>query len=217
MAEVTPLSLDDYDAIADAVQETERGRWFLTEFARRNRAADTAVVLRALDGLERRIALQEKAPPPAAALIRQALDCARLARAAPADEAAALFDDLERVLSLAAEALGDASPAVPAIAPTAEEPPAPRAPLALAPPVFEPEFVEDDETETVVSEQDLAWVGEAPGDPSNDASPPLAPEEFETAQEPAVAILAPAARAAPARSHLLLDSLSEAEKAILFA
>jgi len=39
----------DYDAIFAAVMETIRGRWFLTEYAKRNRNADTAVILAAIE------------------------------------------------------------------------------------------------------------------------------------------------------------------------
>ena len=46
-----PLA-EDYDAIHEAVLETERGRWFLHEFARRNRNTDTASVLTAIRKLE---------------------------------------------------------------------------------------------------------------------------------------------------------------------
>ncbi len=42
----------DYEAICAAVMETERGRWFLGEYARRNRQADTAQVLAAIERLE---------------------------------------------------------------------------------------------------------------------------------------------------------------------
>lgn len=48
-----PLNDGDFDAIEAAVLETEKGRWFLAEFARRNRAADTAEVLGAVGKLER--------------------------------------------------------------------------------------------------------------------------------------------------------------------
>lgn len=41
----------EYDAIEAAVMETVRGRWFLKEYARRNRSADTLVILQALDRL----------------------------------------------------------------------------------------------------------------------------------------------------------------------
>ena len=36
---------EDYAAIAEAFMETSRGRWFLTEYAKRNRNADTRMVL----------------------------------------------------------------------------------------------------------------------------------------------------------------------------
>lgn len=47
-----PLSAADYEAIEAAVMETARGRWFLVEYARRNRHADTAMLLGALERLE---------------------------------------------------------------------------------------------------------------------------------------------------------------------
>jgi len=42
----------EYDAIEAAVMETERGRWFLREYAKRNRNADTEAVLAELGKLE---------------------------------------------------------------------------------------------------------------------------------------------------------------------
>ena len=47
-----PLSETDYNAIEAAVLETMRGRWFLAEYARRNRQADTTMLLAALDRIE---------------------------------------------------------------------------------------------------------------------------------------------------------------------
>lgn len=47
-----PGSEDDYTAILAAVMETARGRWFLAEYARRNRHADTQMLLEALARLE---------------------------------------------------------------------------------------------------------------------------------------------------------------------
>ena len=47
-----PLSEADYEAIEGAVMETARGRWFLAEYARRNRNADTTMLLKALDRIE---------------------------------------------------------------------------------------------------------------------------------------------------------------------
>ncbi len=42
----------DFDEIEQAVMETTRGRWFLTEFARRQRANDTKILLAAIRRLE---------------------------------------------------------------------------------------------------------------------------------------------------------------------
>jgi hypothetical protein len=44
----------DFDTIEAAVMETARGRWFLKEYARRNRNADTQAVLEALERLKDR-------------------------------------------------------------------------------------------------------------------------------------------------------------------
>ncbi|WP_181702339.1 chemotaxis protein [Chthonobacter albigriseus] len=51
-----PVSLEsDYEAIELAVMETAKGRWFLAEYARRHRAADTTLVLDAIAGLEKKL------------------------------------------------------------------------------------------------------------------------------------------------------------------
>ncbi|ODA68917.1 hypothetical protein A7A08_00751 [Methyloligella halotolerans] len=44
---------EDYAKIETALQQTPRGRWFLAEHARRNRSADTTLVLSAIERLER--------------------------------------------------------------------------------------------------------------------------------------------------------------------
>src|SRR5438552_1826843 len=46
----------DYDAIREAFMETSRGRWFLGEFAKRNRNADTSMVLNAVARIEETLA-----------------------------------------------------------------------------------------------------------------------------------------------------------------
>jgi hypothetical protein len=46
----------DYDAIQEAFMETARGRWFLGEYAKRNRNADTRMVLDAVERIEATIA-----------------------------------------------------------------------------------------------------------------------------------------------------------------
>jgi hypothetical protein len=50
------ISPADFEAIEDAVMETERGRWFLAEFIRRRRAEDTVHILAAIGRLEGRAA-----------------------------------------------------------------------------------------------------------------------------------------------------------------
>jgi chemotaxis protein histidine kinase CheA len=52
----------DYDAIREAFMETSRGRWFLTEYSKRNRNADTHMVLEAVARIEQTIAAQKQAP-----------------------------------------------------------------------------------------------------------------------------------------------------------
>src|ERR1700759_1867266 len=56
-------SEEDYDAIREAFMETARGRWFLDEYARRNRNADTSMVLDAVARIEETLAAQRQAPP----------------------------------------------------------------------------------------------------------------------------------------------------------
>jgi len=74
----------DYDAIRDAFMETSRGRWFLGEYAKRNRNADTSMVLDAVARIEEALAAQRQPPPPedklpeALQAIRNAVDEAAL-------------------------------------------------------------------------------------------------------------------------------------------
>jgi hypothetical protein len=53
---VSAFTQKDYEAIEAVVLESPRGRWFLNEFARRNRAADTLTLLKAIRKLERGVA-----------------------------------------------------------------------------------------------------------------------------------------------------------------
>lgn len=50
----------DYDAIREAFMETARGRWFLGEYAKRNRNADTRMVLDAVARIEETLAAQRQ-------------------------------------------------------------------------------------------------------------------------------------------------------------
>ena len=49
---LSPLRESDYEAIEAAVMETEKGRWFLAEYTRRHRSADTGLVIEAIGRLE---------------------------------------------------------------------------------------------------------------------------------------------------------------------
>jgi hypothetical protein len=86
-ARATQPSEEDYDAIREAFMETSRGRWFLGEYAKRNRNADTRMVLDAVARIEGTIAAQ-KTPAPDPALadaligIRASLDEAQAAASA---------------------------------------------------------------------------------------------------------------------------------------
>ncbi|MCP3477165.1 hypothetical protein NLM33_44205 [Bradyrhizobium sp. CCGUVB1N3] len=68
----------DYDAIREAFMETARGRWFLGEYAKRNRNADTRMVLDAVAKIEETLAAQrhpvvEDRLPDALVAIRRAI------------------------------------------------------------------------------------------------------------------------------------------------
>jgi hypothetical protein len=56
-------SEEDYEAIREAFMETSRGRWFLGEYARRNRNADTRMVLDAVARIEESLAAQRQPAP----------------------------------------------------------------------------------------------------------------------------------------------------------
>ncbi len=58
----SPLRTVDYEAIQDAVMETERGRWFLREYAQRNRSADTEVLLSAIEKLHNNLVGKTEIP-----------------------------------------------------------------------------------------------------------------------------------------------------------
>lgn len=83
----------DYDAIREAFMETARGRWFLGEYAKRNRNADTAMVLDAVAKIEETLAAQrqpvvEDRLPEALVAIRRAIEDAASAAGKAFDPAA---------------------------------------------------------------------------------------------------------------------------------
>ena len=61
-ADAATPSEADYTAIHDVFMETARGRWFLAEFAKRNRNADTRMVLDAVARIEQSLATTKDAP-----------------------------------------------------------------------------------------------------------------------------------------------------------
>jgi hypothetical protein len=83
----------DYDAIREAFLETARGRWFLGEYAKRNRNADTRMVLDAVAKIEETLAAQrqpvvEDRLPEALVAIRHAIREAETIAIAAFDPAA---------------------------------------------------------------------------------------------------------------------------------
>lgn len=72
-----PISRADFDSIEAAVMETERGRWFLAEYARRNRHSDTERVLGAIEKLHSNLQRQRTE----ARLERMRLELVEMARA----------------------------------------------------------------------------------------------------------------------------------------
>ncbi|MFC3693047.1 hypothetical protein [Chenggangzhangella methanolivorans] len=187
MSSPPALSLEDYDEIASAVMETERGRWFLAEFARRNRAADTAAVLEALAAVEARLSGRTASAPEAeeaARRVASALETATQVRASLKNTDADAVEGLRAVeddLTKALRALG-----------------APQAAALVA----------------------LAAPGVA--EPAKTVEPPAEPRIDRPAERPAPAAPPRAASAwreppPPVRPRPLLDRLSAAEKAILFA
>ncbi|MGH6778527.1 MAG: hypothetical protein ACRECL_11045, partial [Bradyrhizobium sp.] len=79
----------DYDAIREAFMETSRGRWFLTEYAKRNRNADTRMVLDAVARIEETLAAQRR--PAQDAGLADALAAMRSAVDQAAEAASAAF------------------------------------------------------------------------------------------------------------------------------
>jgi hypothetical protein len=61
-ARATQPREEDYEAISGAFMETSRGRWFLGEYAKRNRNADTRMVLDAVARIEQNLAAQKQPP-----------------------------------------------------------------------------------------------------------------------------------------------------------
>src|SRR5215469_8181510 len=89
----------DYDAIREAFMETSRGRWFLGEYAKRNRNADTRMVLDAVARIEDTLAASKK--PVRDPLLDQALESLRAALTQAREAAEAAVTDLALEQNLA--------------------------------------------------------------------------------------------------------------------
>jgi hypothetical protein len=224
---------DAYQAFCAALSETARGRAFLAEFARRNRNADTELLLSALARLEALVR-----SPTAADLLRQELrallETIRSARpqintrALPARAAklAGLLDLLERRIDEmveakvveaampAAETLGaHTMPEVPMVEPM-DEPG--RSYLAVVEPPDEPELP----IPSPASAQPLVMVvvGAAAAMPEVsvfDSAPPK-PDVVETSMAAPAARSASATALPPVDPLLAIMALSEDERIALF-
>src|SRR5258706_10365115 len=83
----------EYEAICCAVMETMRGRWFLSEYARRNRNSDTKVVLAAIERIE--AAMQAGNATPSLPRLRAELAQMQRAIASTKLDLAAIESDLQ--------------------------------------------------------------------------------------------------------------------------
>src|SRR5438552_7787516 len=93
-------SEEDYAAISEAFMETSRGRWFLTEYAKRNRNADTRMVLDAVARIEASLAAQREEN-----LAAQKQAAADVAETGLAEALAAIGGAVEAAQATAIEAL----------------------------------------------------------------------------------------------------------------
>lgn len=97
-----PQSEADYAAIHDAVMQTGRGRWFLAEYARRNRSADTALLLTAIDRIEAALLGRAAAlPNPDLSGLRESIAQAKGAFLAAGDEPHHIFATTAQALDAA--------------------------------------------------------------------------------------------------------------------
>ncbi|MBU6461513.1 MAG: hypothetical protein KGK01_01400 [Bradyrhizobium sp.] len=88
-------SEEDYDAISEAFMETSRGRWFLGEYAKRNRNADTRMVLDAVERIEQSLAAQKQPEPaPANNELAEAIDAIKAALQEARATATSAIDEL---------------------------------------------------------------------------------------------------------------------------
>lgn len=155
----------EYQAFCDALMDDERGRWFLAEFTRRNRNADTGLLLKALDRIE---ALVQLGSPDVFARLHQELRAIlETIRASRAEAAADEIGETAKLLVLLAQierridAMIGEPARVAATAPEIADTPQsePRSHLAVVP--SEPETAQPAE-DTSALMPSIAWTEPSP-------------------------------------------------------
>lgn len=223
MAAIPPpegLKEEDYDAIHAAVVETVRGRWFLAEYARRNRVDEVQEMLAAIGRLESVVSGNRSLPPPAEAAPHLRLLIQR------ADEIAGRLADLvEELRETGAEAYlcNDLEVQSRAVAGLVKSPAADAAPLltnsaALAPPPLALGSSTEAHQEPARAEPVRAEVARA-ALPSASVLQPAAPPVSPAPMMPrAMPLEVPVAGGPDPRLAALaaIDSLPLAEKLALF-
>ena len=136
-----PPSEDDYRTLCAALEASARGRGFLSEYARRNRNADTEILLAAIDRLSGQIHVDAAALQQLRAELRTLLVAIRLARpnidAGRAPDKTAALTELVDLLERRIDGLVDNKTAAQIPAARAE---AMRPQLAVVSPSAEPEL-----------------------------------------------------------------------------
>lgn len=219
MAERQALeAIDDYSTIEAAVMETARGRWFLSEYARRNRHADTQMLLSAITRLETLAVQGQASAAPAvqapdtsefAAALRHAV---QEAQAAIMTEARGVGPDGEKVMRAAILALQQVSDRVLLGAPASK----PAAVRPLRPGEFDLDVVAAHPADTA----DVAMVDTARAPEKMSGARLATPQLALAAMAEESAREAELARELPRRPALRasdLDSLTFEEKSVFFA
>ena len=203
-------SADDYSILSATLEASARGRAFLSEYARRNRAADTEVLLTALDRLSLHIRGEASAVQHIRAELRTLLAAIRLARpdfdSGQAPGKMAMLTQLIDVLEQRIEALVGVRTA---------DAQAVRPHLAVVPPADEPELPIPSPVAQLPS---IAVV--APTKPMSRTA--LMPEVNVLEQAPAKAAGKPMAKAGTPSAERLrplapIMALSEDERLALFS
>ena len=112
-----PATADtDYDAICAAVTATARGRWFLDEFAKRNRHSDTTQVLSAIARMEAAVVGDRAQQASRQAHQEVRVELLEMARSIAQTRAAVAESRPAPSQDLAAESAGESAPDVAAAA-----------------------------------------------------------------------------------------------------